>query len=97
MASSSTGAPDTPTCQGVAEKRSAPFFANSCESSSWSSPGMFTAKEPADSMSAHVDDECATQNKISGGSSDNDVNEFAAIPTGSSPSIAVMIVTPVAK
>ena len=48
-------------------------------------------------MRGHVDDVCATQNRISGGSSDSDVNEFAAMPTGSSPSIAVMIVTPVAK
>ena len=38
-----------------------------------------------------------TQNRTSGGSRDTDVNELAATPTGSSPSMAVMIVTPVAK
>ena len=48
-------------------------------------------------MRGHVDDECATQNSMSGGSSESDVNELAAMPTGSSPSIAVMMVTPVAK
>ena len=48
-------------------------------------------------MRGHVDDVWATQNRISGGSSDSDVKEFAAMPTGSSPSIAVMIVTPVAN
>ena len=58
---------------------------------------MLTANVPAASMRGHVDDVCATQNRMSGGSSDNDVNELAAMPTGSSPSIAVMIVTPVAK
>ncbi len=48
-------------------------------------------------MRGHVDEVCATQNRMSGGSSDSDVNELAAMPTGSSSSIAVMIVTPVAK
>ena len=48
-------------------------------------------------MRGHVLDDFATQNSTSGGSSDTDVNELAAMPTGSSPSIAVMIVTPVAK
>src|SRR5579862_5136481 len=58
---------------------------------------MFTANVPACSMRGQVDDVCATQKRMSGGSSESDVNELAAIPTGSSPSIAVMIVTPVAK
>ena len=58
---------------------------------------MLTANLRACSIRGHVLDECATQNNTSGGSSDNDVNELAAMPTGSSPSIAVMIVTPVAK
>src|SRR5215471_10265763 len=58
---------------------------------------MFTANTPARSIRGQVDDECATQNNTSGGSSDNDANAFAAIPTGSPSSIAVMIVTPVAK
>src|SRR5262245_15556280 len=97
IASSSTGAPETPLRQGVARKRSAPFVANSCDSASWCSPRMLTANTPARSMRGHVEDECATQNNTSGGSSDNDANAFAAIPTGSSSSIAVMMVTPVAK
>ena len=48
-------------------------------------------------MRGHVDDAFDAQNSTSGGSSDTDVNEFAETPTGSSPSIAVMMVTPVAK
>jgi hypothetical protein len=39
----------------------------------------------------------AAQNNTSGGSSDTEVKEFAARPTGSPPSIAVMTVIPVAK
>ena len=48
-------------------------------------------------MRGQVVDVFAAQNSTSGGSSDTDVNEFAAMPTGSSSSIAVMTVMPVAK
>src|SRR6478735_3136637 len=48
-------------------------------------------------MRGQVLDVFAAQNSTSGGSSDTDVNELAARPTGSSPSIAVMTVMPVAK
>jgi hypothetical protein len=58
---------------------------------------MLTVNEPALRIRGHVLELCAAQNKMSGGSSDTEVNEFAAMPTGSPPSIAVMIVTPVTK
>src|SRR3954453_17751491 len=48
-------------------------------------------------MRGQVLDVFAAQKSTSGGSSETDVNEFAARPTGSSPSIAVMTVMPVAK
>ena len=48
-------------------------------------------------MRGQVDEVFAAQKSTSGGSSDTDVNELAAMPTGSSSSIAVMTVTPVAK
>src|SRR5690348_14911900 len=48
-------------------------------------------------MRGQVVDDFAAQNSTSGGSRDTDVNELAARPTGSSPSIAVMTVMPVAK
>ena len=64
---------------------------------SWCSSSTFTMKWPARWMRGQVLDDFAAQNSTSGGSSDTDVNEFAAMPTGSSPSIAVMTVMPVAK
>jgi hypothetical protein len=48
-------------------------------------------------MRGHVVDDFAAQNNTRGGSSDTDVNELHAIPTGSSPSTAVTRTTPVAK
>jgi hypothetical protein len=48
-------------------------------------------------MRGQVEDDFAAQNNTSGGSSDTDVNELAAMPTGSSPSTAVTMTTPVAK
>jgi hypothetical protein len=58
---------------------------------------MFAAHFFAPWMRGQVDDDFAAQNNTSGGSSETDVNELHAMPTGSSPSIAVMIATPVAK
>src|SRR5688572_5138742 len=77
--------------------RSAPFVANTRHTSSWCSLRMFTVKFLAASIFGHVLDALAAQNSTSGGSSETDENELADTPTGESPSIAVMIVTPVAK
>ena len=85
--------------QPIVANLSTSFEANTREISSWSSPRMFTQNLPARSMRGHVVLAYAAQNATSGGSSDTDVNEFAARPTGSPPSgsTAVMTVTPVAK
>src|SRR4051794_3949605 len=58
---------------------------------------MFTANAPDAWIRGHVVELRAAQKSTSGGSSDTDVNEFAAIPTGSPSSTAVITVTPVAK
>src|SRR5215471_4511639 len=77
--------------------RSAPFVANTRQTSSWCSLRMFTVNLPAASIRGHVVDTFDAQNSTSGGSRDTEVNELAETPMGSFPSIAVMIVTPVAK
>src|SRR5262245_43107804 len=84
-------------CHSVCPNRSAPLVANSRESSSWCSPRMFTANLRAFSILGQVVEVRATQNSTSGGSSDTDVNEFAATPAGSPSESAVMMVTPVAN
>src|SRR5438477_8812967 len=98
-APSSTGDSLTDGDQPMPWNLSAPLVAITRQSSSWSSPRMFTQNLPARSMRGHVVLAYAAQNATSGGSSDTDVNEFAARPTGSPPSgsTAVMTVTPVAK
>ncbi len=67
------------------------------ETSSWCSLRMLTVNLPAASILGQVDESFDAQNSTSGGSSDTDVNEFADTPMGSFPSMAVMMVTPVAK
>jgi hypothetical protein len=67
------------------------------QTSSWCSLRMLTVNLPAASIFGHVDESFDAQNSTSGGSSDTDENEFADTPMGSFSSIAVMIVTPVAK
>ena len=64
---------------------------------SWCSSSTFTQKWPARWIRGQVLDVFAAQKSTSGGSSDTEVKEFAAIPTGSPSSIAVMTVMPVAK
>ena len=86
-----------PGVYAMCAKRSAPFCANSRQISSPSSSRKFAAHLPAAWMRGQVVDDFAAQNNTSGGSSDTDVNELHAMPTGSSPSIAVTIATPVAK
>ena len=58
---------------------------------------MFAAHFPDTWMRGHVVDAFAAQKSTSAGSSDTEVNELHAMPTGSSPSTAVITVTPVAK
>jgi hypothetical protein len=58
---------------------------------------MFAAHFPDVLMRGHVVDSFAAQKSTSAGSSDTELNELHAIPTGFSPSTAVITVTPVAK
>ena len=90
-------APDRPVVYATRAKRSAPFCANSRQISSPSSSRKLAAHLPACWIRGQVVDDFAAQNSTSGGSSDTDVNELHAMPTGSSPSIAVTMTTPVAK
>ena len=73
------------------------FCANNRQTSSPSSARTFAHHFCAAWIRGHVDDDFAAQNSTSCGSSDTDVNELHAMPTGSSPSTAVTIATPVAK
>jgi len=77
--------------------RSAPLVANTRQTSSWCSLRMLTVNLPAASILGQVDESFDAQNSTSGGSSDTDEKEFADTPMGSFPSMAVMMVTPVAK
>src|SRR5215475_12506101 len=96
-ASCRIGDPAAEGRQPMRLNRSAPFVANTRQTSSWCSLRMFTVNLPAASILGHVVDTFEAQNSTSGGSSDTEVNEFAETPMGSLPSIAVMMVTPVAK
>ena len=65
-------------------KRSVPLSANLRVASSWWPAMMFTQNRPLSRMPGQVVDDLAGQNRISGGSSDTDVTEFAAMPVGPS-------------
>src|SRR3546814_16853100 len=58
---------------------------------------MLTQKDPAASMRGHVLELRPAKKATSGGSSDTEAKEPTAMPTGPSPSSAVMTVTPVGK
>src|SRR6202789_1926173 len=58
---------------------------------------MLTQKAPTSRMDGQVVDAFAGQKRISGGSSDTDVTELAAIPTGPRPPCVVITVTPVGR
>src|SRR5215211_7287771 len=63
--------------------------------SPWSAAITFTQKWPCRSMLGQEEDVLAGRNATSGGSSDTDVNEPMAKPTGLPSSMAVTTVTPV--
>src|SRR3954469_3501991 len=64
---------------------------------SWWPAMTLTQNDPASRIFGHVDDDFPGQNRISGGSSETDVTEFAAIPTGPVAPVAVTTVTPVGR
>src|SRR5690349_4279172 len=91
------GAPVRPGEYATRAKRSAPFCANRRQISSPSSSRKLAAHLPAAWMRGQVVDDLAAQNNTSCGSSETDVNELQAIPTGSDPSNAVTRTTPLGK
>ena len=54
-------------------------------------------KRPVSRIAGHVSDVLAGQTRISGGSSETEVTEFADKPTGPSGVFAVITVTPVGR
>src|SRR5919202_4533028 len=81
----STGAPEGAGVQPTPMKRSTPWVANVRDSASWSSARMLTQNVPTTCSIGHVDDDRDTQNATRGGSSDTDVNELTAKPSGRPP------------
>src|SRR5690242_14409663 len=92
--SDSTGEPLGPRFQPIPWNLSAPLVANTRQTSSCSCPSTFTQKAPDGWMRGHDVDDLAGENATSGGSSDTEKNEPQVSPTGSRPSIPVMIVMP---
>ena len=84
-------------CQATPAKRSTPRVAKRREISSCWAPKMFTQKRPLWRILGQVVELFAGQNRISGGSSETEVTEFADIATGPSAWCAVITVTPVGR
>jgi hypothetical protein len=63
--------------------------------SSWSAARMFTQNAPVASMRGQLVDPLPGRNPTSGGSSDTDVKDPMATPTGPSSPDPLMITTPV--
>ncbi|OLT10400.1 hypothetical protein BJF78_28870 [Pseudonocardia sp. CNS-139] len=64
---------------------------------SWAAPRTLTPSRGRPASRGQVVDVCCTQTETSGGSIETDVNELAAIPTGSCGPIAQTAVTPLGK
>src|SRR5581483_3621430 len=97
MASWRIGEPVLPWFQPTPSKRSPVRAPNRRHVSSWWSPRTLTAKCPVVLIDGQVVDVWAMQTRTSGGSSDTEVKELAASPTGPSSPWPVTTVTPVAK
>src|SRR3546814_2068281 len=93
----SSGDPDPAWCQAMPANLSSSLDAKRRQIPSWSSARMLTQKDPAASMRGHVLELRPAKKATSGGSSDTEAKEPTAMPTGPSPSSAVMTVTPVGK
>jgi hypothetical protein len=92
-----TGAPDGDGCQGTPANLSAPVVAKVRHRASCRAFSTLTQKAPAAAIRGQLTEVFAGRMAISGGSSDTDVKEPIAIPTGVSSSIAVTMTTPVGK
>src|ERR1700753_3976599 len=82
--SSKIGEPVRPGPYETCANRSAPFCANRRQISSASSSRKLVAHLPDVRRRGQVDDDFAAQNNTIGGSSETDVNELHAMPTGRS-------------
>src|SRR3954470_5965399 len=69
-------------CQLSPANLSPPLVANVLQRSIWSSASTLLLNEPEAWIRGQVEDVCAGQNSTSGGSSDTDVNDWQAKPTG---------------
>ena len=76
---------------------SPPLVAKVLHSSSWSSARTLTLNDPEPWIRGQLREPFDGQNSTSGGSSETEVKDWQAKPTGSAPSMPVTIVTPVAK
>src|SRR5689334_24004438 len=79
---SSTGAPEPAACQPMSTNLSGAFDANARHTCSWSAPRTLAQKNPASRIFGKVVDFLSGRNATSGGSSDTDVKDPTAIPTG---------------
>src|SRR5262249_14400537 len=93
-----TGLPAGPTNHSATANLSCVFEANRLERSFWCSARMLTAKHGAAENTGQLAATLAMQTRISGGSSDTEVKEFAVKPRGVPSGCSVVTtVTPVAK
>src|SRR4051794_2254192 len=88
------GAPVRPGFHPIVANLSALFVAKMRQTSSWSSPRMFTQNAPALWIFGQLDDDLSGRKPTSGGSSDTDVNDPIARPTGDPSNTAGTITTP---
>src|SRR3954469_22346838 len=91
------GDPFDDACHATPANLSPPLTAKPRDSSSWSWERMFAQKRPVSRIRGHDVDVFAGAKNTYGGSSDSELNDCTAIPTGSSPSIDVMMATPLPK
>src|SRR5688572_20446093 len=88
-----TGAAD----QGTPSNLSGALLASRLQMSVWSSARMLTPNDPLRSMTGQVFEVVMTQKPTSGGSSDTEKKEPAAMPTGRPSSSVATMLTPVGK
>src|SRR3954470_22621180 len=95
--SSRTGEPCALGDQRTPANLSTPDRAKFRETASWPSDSTFTQNRPIDRSAGHVCDVRAGAKATSGGSSDNELNDWQVNPAGPSGVRAVTTVTPDAK
>src|SRR6478672_2603765 len=94
---SSTGAPDGPAVHATPANLSTPDRANTALTSSCSAASTLTQNAPTARIRGHVVEVRAGARLTSGGSSDNDVNDWQVKPSGPSLPAAVTTTMPDTK